>query len=94
MWGQALVPRGAAVRVFEGPWVAVVRAESVLSGQERDGHHSGECGDGGLGPGPGFRQAEVAASSAGGESGGDVEEAVAQRFRFAGLQRLGQREQP
>ena len=62
-------------------------------GQLGDGHDGGESGDRGFGPGPGFWEAEVLASRASGQSGGDVEESVAQGFRFAGLQGFGKGEE-
>ena len=47
-WCRVALRCGSS-RVLGSRW----SGPSVLSGQERDGHHSGECGDGGLGPGCG-----------------------------------------
>ena len=60
---------------------------------------AGERGGDGVGPGPGLCHAQPGAASGAGDAGGDVQEPVAQSFRFRGgefavaAQQLGPGEQ-
>jgi hypothetical protein len=77
----ALVPAGAAGLRFSGG--SSGRGRTSWSDGRGDGGDAGEGIDEIVGPGPGGRDAEMSASGAVGQSGWDVQQAVAQCFGFS-----------